>query len=496
MSQLNALSAAPAGLSASAPQESSIPPTACSDAARRWRLAGGASTILQYAAALVRFEAFCRANRFITQPAAPHAVASYLRYRRDVDNVQQASLDADARAIRQGHLACGLPDPTNDPAVREALGRRRPIRGTLPALLFSTPVAAQISRALERAAPDLRVPVFASSELSLDELDPIVERFRLQSLSRGTRRAYAHALREYVTFCDRHDLCALPAEAETVCRFLADYGLSRKPPSLGIARAAIRWVHRRASLPSPTDHPYVAEVVEGHARMVGTKPTQKYALTTSDIVAMCCAMDAEGGILAIRDRAMMLLGFAGAFRRSEITSRDEYEDGDETVCLAISDLVFDRFGVTIVLRKSKTDQAGAGADVRVVYGLKKETCAVLALQCWLELLKQRGIETGPVFRSVYAKGDRLFGDAIIRNRPLTPGCLVDRLKYWAAKIGLDPRTIGGHSLRAGHVTTAAQGGASVFSIAEQGRWKNLSTVQRYYRRATSHVDNSSSVLGL
>jgi hypothetical protein len=303
-------------------------------------------------------------------------------------------------------------------------------------------------------------------------------------------------LDHYRAFFDRHRLEMVPAKPRDVCRFLAEYGRTRGPSSLKSARSAIRWIHRDANQLSPTDSKEVEEFLRGHARLWLKASRQKHAFTTNEILRLCRAMDDRGGLHAIRDKAMTLLGFAGAFRRSECTSRDEHDDEGLCIYLDLTDLSFSRYGVLIRIRKSKTDQTGEGQEVFVTYGTKKETCAVLALRNWIELMKTRGITTGPVFRPLWPRGDRLIGDSEIVDRPLTPEAFVLRLKHWAQLIELDPTTIGGHSLRAGHVTSASQRGASIFSIAHQGRWKNLTTVLIYHRRATAHVDNSSSALGL
>jgi integrase len=334
--------------------------------------------------------------------------------------------------------------------------------------------------------------------LPLETIDKLVERFKLHSLGRTTREAYGYALVAFSAFCADHRLGTLPAEPATVCRFLTDYGINRKPPSLSTARAAIRWIHVHHEIfPSPTDHPSVGKVIEGHARLIGTAPKQKAALTADQIISMCELMDEDGGIAAIRDKANILLGFCGAFRGSETTSRDRHDDPEMGFfSLDLEHVTFSRFGMSILLVKSKTDQTANGLPVFVNYGLKKETCAVLALQNWIVVLKERGITTGPLFRAAYPRGDRLIGDAHIRDKALAPKSMLGRLKRWAKRIGLDPQTIGYHSLRSGHVTAAAGGGASIFSIAKQGRWKSLDTIMGYYRSATAHEDNSSSVLGL
>ena len=461
-------------------------------AAESWRLEAAKATLGLYGRTLCRFEWFCTAAGLVACPAVSSTVVRFLE-QRILEGARLPALRVDARAIRLAHGARGLPDPTNDPAVRAVLGikarRRRAACATAGAA-----VALAHGFAMG-GAPAPALPAH-DGPLSLEEIDAAVERFKLSAFARGTRAGYAAVLLQYSAFCDRFGLAAMPASPETVCRFLADYGLTRGTASIHVARAAIRWIHLKGKQLSPTDHEDVVELVKGYRRLRRASPNQKHAFTTDEIILLCEAMDEEGGLYAVRDKAMTLLGFSGAFRRSEYTCGKKYDDDDAWVYLALSDLSFNRNGVRITLRRSKTDQEWEGQDVFVTYGTSKRTCAVLALQNWLALMKARGITTGAVFRPLQARGDRLVGDATIINRPLTPEAFVLRLKRWAELVGMDPDPIAGHSLRAGHVTAASAGGASIFSIARQGRWKNLTTVLRYHREARAHVNNSSSALGL
>jgi integrase len=485
---------------ANSPAQPAQPVTeaAALDAAHRWQLRASEASLAEYGRTLCRVERFCATRGLAARPASPSTVGSYLEERRDVDGLQRITLKAEARAIRRGHLACGLPDPTDHPQVRALLGigrrvrSRPPTAGALLALVHGLSGRAAVPAALR--PPEGALP--EEAPLSLQEVDAAVQRFKLHSLARGTRQNYARPLKHYGAFCDRHGLSAMPATPLTVCRFLAEYGLERGTPSLNTARCAIRWIHLDANQLSPTDCKQVKDLIEGHARLYGKAPCRKHAFTANEIVKLCKAMDDEGGMHASRDKAMDLLGFTGAFRRSEITCRDTHDDEGLLIYLDLTDLSFNRYGVLIRIRKSKTDQTGECQYVFVTYGTSKETCAVLALRNWIELMKARGITTGPVFRSLCRRGDRLIGDAEILDRPMTPGAFVLRLKHWAKRIGLDAATIGGHSLRAGHVTAASQGGASIFSIARQGRWKDPRTVLIYHRQALAHVDNSSSALGI
>jgi hypothetical protein len=459
-------------------------------AAESWQLEAAKATLGLYGRTLCRFEWFCTAAGLAASPAVPSTVVRFLQ-QRILEGAGAYALRVDARAIRLAHGARGLPDPTDDPAVRRVLGikpRRRATRKTAGAVVALTQGLAG------GATPAPALPTH-DGPLSLEEIDAAVERFKLSALAAGTREGYANALIQYHAFCDRFGLATMPASPETVCRFLAEYGLTRGPASVNTARAAIRWIHLKGKQLSPTDHEDVIALVKGYTRLRQANLNQKRAFTTDEILLLCEAMDEQGGLHAVRDKAMTLLGFAGAFRRSEYTCGKRYDD-EPWVYLDLADLSFNRHGVEITLPKSKTDQEWKGQYVFVTYGTNRRTCAVLALRNWLSVMKARGITHGPVFRPLQPRGDRLVGDSTILNRPLTPAAFVLRLKLWAEVVKMDPDPIAGHSLRAGHVTAASAGGASIFSIAHQGRWKDLRTVLRYHRQSRAHVDNSSSALGL
>jgi integrase len=172
---------------------------------------------------------------------------------------------------------------------------------------------------------------------------------------------------------------------------------------------------------------------------------------------MVAATDA--GLISARDRALILLGFAGAFRRSELVGLDA------------EDCTFGRDGLTITLRRSKTDQDSAGRKIGIPYGANPETCPVRVVQSWIE---QAGITTGPLFQSINRHGriqpGRLSGIDVARV-----------VKKLAERAGLDPAKFAGHSLRAGHATSAAIAGASERSIMNQAGHRSVQMVRRYIR---------------
>jgi len=205
---------------------------------------------------------------------------------------------------------------------------------------------------------------------------------------------------------------------------------------------------------------------------MGTAPIQKAAALTDDIRAMIDATDA--GLIGLRDRALILLGFAGAFRRSEL------------VGLTVDDCAFGKDGLTVTLRRSKTDQAGAGRKIGIPYGSNPETCPVRNLQSWIE---QGGVSGGPLFRSINRHGQ-------VQPVGLSGIDVARVVKKLAERAGLDSAKYAGHSLRAGHATSAAIAGASERSIMNQTGHRSVQMVRRYIRDGSLFRENSAGKLGL
>ncbi len=177
---------------------------------------------------------------------------------------------------------------------------------------------------------------------------------------------------------------------------------------------AIAEAHKAVGLESPTHRAHCREHHEGNPAHDGHGAAQKAPALTDDIRAMVDATDA--GMIGVRDRALILLGFAGAFRRSELVGLD------------VEDCAFGKDGLTVTLRRSKTDQAGAGRKIGIPYGSNPETCPVRTVQAWLE---QAGITTGPLFRSINRHGQVQPGRLVRHRRgargeeaggPRGPGC--------------------------------------------------------------------------
>jgi site-specific recombinase XerD len=286
----------------------------------------------------------------------------------------------------------------------------------------------------------------------------------------ATRRAYQSDFAIFRAWCERQSTEALPASPETVAAFLAsECAAGRKASTIKRRNASIRYAHRLAGLPSPTDDERVRATLRGARRTIGTAVAKKAPATAARIKAMA---DASGeGLAGLRDRALMLFGFGGAFRRSELVALD-VADIDRT----------DAAGIRITIRKSKTDQEGAGDVIAIVRG--NGHCPVAALDRWLEAA---GIASGPVFRRIRRGGH-------VTAERLTDKSVANIIKAHAARVGLDPRQFAGHSLRSGFLTSAAGNGASLFKMMDVSRHRSVETLKGYVREAELFHDHAGAGL--
>jgi len=251
----------------------------------------------------------------------------------------------------------------------------------------------------------------------------------------------------------------------------------RKVATIERALAAIAEAQRAAEYANPRQSAVVRSVLQGIRRTKGTAQNQKTPISIEDLHVIVAALP-DGG-KGVRDRAILLLGFAGAFRRSELTALD------------VADLSVTSEGLTVTLRRSKTDQEGAGRKVGIPRG--NGLCPVRAVTEWLAWLQARlgdGVSTaGPLFRTFDRHG-RLLG-----NR-LDGKDIADLIKTHAKRAGLDATRFSGHSLRAGLATAAAKAGKSERTIMAQTGHKSATMVRRYIRDADLFGDNAAKGIGL
>jgi site-specific recombinase XerD len=202
----------------------------------------------------------------------------------------------------------------------------------------------------------------------------------------STRKAYGTDFRLFKAWCDGKGVSALPASPETVAAFLAhEAGNGTKPSTLGRRVAAIRYAYKLANLDTPTDSEAVKATLRGIRRTVGAAKTRKAPAVAAKVRAMVAL--APERLTGLRDRALLLLGFAGAFRRSEL------------VALDVADIAETETGLLVSIRRSKTDQEGEGVTIAIAGG--DVACPTRALREWLDAA---GIETGPIFRAINKAG--------------------------------------------------------------------------------------------
>jgi site-specific recombinase XerD len=292
----------------------------------------------------------------------------------------------------------------------------------------------------------------------------------------GTRRAYRSDWRHFEAWAAEVKIDFLPASPPAVAAYLAhlaDSGL--KASTISRRLAAIAYAHKLKGLDSPTTAEGVRQVLRGIRRSIGTAQVQKAPATDRAIGAMVAAIPL-GGIVGLRDKALLLLGFAAALRRSEL------------VDLKVNDLEVTPEGLLVHIRRSKTDQEGQGATVAVPRGGRLKP--VEAVEAWLAVLTpvNRAAEPAnpanhPLFRPIDRHGR-------IGAAALTDRSVADIVKRHAAAAGLDPKIFSGHSLRAGFVTSALEHGADLFKVMDVTRHRRIETLKGYDRRAKAFKDHA------
>ncbi len=311
----------------------------------------------------------------------------------------------------------------------------------------------------------------------LATLEPVAERakqYAAEARSDATRTAYARQWRRFAAWCEGHGLDALPAAPATVVLYLttrADEDPCPAVATLAQGLSAISQAHQSARLPSPRAAPEVREVWQGIRRSIGVAPEQAVPLFPEQLRVISRAL--PDTLIGVRDRALLLVGFAAALRRSELVDLD------------VDDVFEDADGYVANIRRSKMDQEGKGQKVGIPFGGDPATCPVRSLRAWLEA---SSVTEGAIFVGVRhgrLTGKKLHGRDVSR--------IVQRS---AERAGVDPAGFSGHSLRAGLATSAAKAGKSMHSLARQTRHKSLAQLQTYIRDAQLFDENAAAGIGL
>ena len=291
----------------------------------------------------------------------------------------------------------------------------------------------------------------------------------------STLRAYAADLKNFEAWCARHGFQALPAAPDVVGAYLAAAGEGYAMQTLRRRVAAIARASGVSGHPLDTKHPAIRETLRGIGRTHGSRGRRSAALTTAELKKFSHVC--EAGLAGARDRALLLICFAGALRRSEL------------VALDVERLTWSDRGVKLLLEKSKTDKDGKGAEVMIVFGRHEDTCPARALRLWVDVA---AITSGPVFRKVN-KGGR------VEARRLSEDAVRQILLRRAAQAGVRgtlAEPVSPHGLRAGFVTTAYRNGVSDEEIMGHTRHRSLATMRSYVRRAKLNQSSPTGKLGL
>ncbi len=314
--------------------------------------------------------------------------------------------------------------------------------------------------------------VAESTEILLQQAGARARDYARAAHAANTRRAYRADWAAFTAWCQARRRDALPAAPETVALYLADRADHCKTSTLQRRLVAIAQAHKAAELESPTTHASVRAVWSGIRRIHGTAQTGKQAAVTADVRAMVATL--TDTLPGWRDRALLLLGFAGAFRRGEL------------VALDVADVVSTRDGLVVTVRRGKTDQEGQGRQVGIPYGSRLPTCPVRAIEHWRVAA---GITSGPLFRPINRHEQ-------VRSTRLTDQSVALIVKRAAEAAGLDAARYAGHSLRAGLATAAAAAGVSERAIMAQTGHKSVPMVRRYIRDGSLFNENAAADVGL
>ena len=290
------------------------------------------------------------------------------------------------------------------------------------------------------------------------------------SKANNTLRAYKSDFRDFGAFCAKHGLSSLPSEPKIIALYLTHLSKNSKISTIRRRLVSISIVHKLKGHYIDIKHPIITENLLGIKRVKGSIQIGKKPLLISHLKSIINVINEQQNeeIKKFRDRSIILIGFGGGFRRTELISID-YED-----------LEFVPEGLKITIRRSKTDQFGEGMIKGLPYFPNEIYCPVTSLKKWLEISK---IKSGPIFRR-FSKG------SLLTENRLTDQSVVLLMKKYLDLAGIENKNFAGHSLRAGFATVAAESGADERSIMAMTGHKTTQMVRRYIREANIFKNNA------
>ena len=290
------------------------------------------------------------------------------------------------------------------------------------------------------------------------------------SKANNTLRAYKSDFKDFGAFCASHGLSALPTEPKIVSLYLTHLSKKSKISTLRRRLVSISMIHKLKGYYLDTKHPIIIENLMGIRRIKGSIQKGKKPILINHLKSIINSINYQNTneIKRLRDKAIILIGFGGGFRRTELISID-YED-----------LEFVPEGLKITIRKSKTDQFGEGMIKGLPYFNDENYCPVINLRKWLKI---SNINSGPIFRR-FSRG------SVLTDNRLTDQSVVLLIKKYLGLAGIENKNFAGHSLRSGFATVAADSGADERSIMAMTGHKTTQMVRRYIREANLFKNNA------
>lgn len=307
---------------------------------------------------------------------------------------------------------------------------------------------------------DLKNDTLEDQIHSLSEVDEAVLGYVRDALSENTKTAYRTDLQRFLAWGG-----SIPSTDKVIATYLAAHAQTHAIATLVRWTVALSVAHSSRGLQSPTNSSLVQSTLKGIKRAHGRPQRRIKPLLVEDLMQILSVMG--NTTKDIRDRALLLIGFAGGFRRSEL------------VALNVDDIDSVRQGLVITIRRSKTDQTGEGRQIGIPFARGKH-CPVHSLENWIDL---SGVDGGAIFRPINRHN-------LIRDRRLSAEAVAAIVKERVSLIGLPSDQYSGHSLRSGLATSAAMAGVSSWKIRQQTGHASETTLNRYIRDGELFADNA------
>jgi integrase len=305
----------------------------------------------------------------------------------------------------------------------------------------------------------------ANTHTQTDQQFLLAEDYADASSTESTKLAYAKDVERFRDWGG-----TIPCTVEQLCAYLAEHATSHKATTLGRWLASISVAHQEAGFDSPTRNIQVKNTLTGIKRVHQQSVRRVEPIVKEILIQIIDAV--PEGIVGLREKAIFLVGWSGATRRSELSK------------LRVEDFTPATSGIYLNLGKTKTDQEGTDGRIAIPRARNQKYCPVLALQAWL---KAANITTGPIFRKISKSGK--VGEAALSSQ-----AVVNIVKKMIRAVGLDPTNYAGHSLRSGFVTSAVVAGKDNYKIREITRHRTDAMLNIYIRDKNHFENNAADML--